>query len=130
VTRFYKDGIGSAYRAAKAVATTAVFRGISAEDFDQHYGPVCRRLSVDNMAGKLIYAAVHQVQKRRFARRAVVRMVSREQQKESGDRRVSMVMWDMYTGGSPYGEVLLRIMHPALWVPFLGDCIASLVTGH
>lgn len=128
VTRFYKDGIGSAYRAAKAVATTSAFQGISAEDFGRHYGPVCRRLGIDNVIGKLVFAVVGQIQKRRFARRAVVRMVTREQQKESGDRRLSMIMWDMYTGGSPYGEVLLRTLHPAFWVPFLGDCAVSLVT--
>jgi flavin-dependent dehydrogenase len=128
VTRFYKDGIGSAYRAAKAAATTAVFQGISAEDFGRHYGPICRRLSIDNVIGKLVFAVVRQIQKRRFARRAVVRMVSREQQKEGGDRRLSMVMWDMYTGGSPYGEILLRTLHPAFWVPFLADCAVSLVT--
>jgi flavin-dependent dehydrogenase len=127
VTRFYKDGIGSAYRAAKAVATTALFQGISAEDFSRHYGPVCRRLSVDNLLGKLVFAVVRQIQRRRFARRAVVRMVSREQQREGGDRRLSMVMWDMYTGGSPYGEILLRTLHPAFWVPFLADCAVSLV---
>jgi flavin-dependent dehydrogenase len=128
VTRFYKDGIGSAYRAAKAAATTAVFQGISAEDFGQHYGVVCRRLSVDNVIGRLVFAFVGQIQKRRFARRAVVRMVSREQQKEGTDRRLSMVMWDMYTGGSPYGEILIRTLHPAFWLPFLGDCAVSLVT--
>jgi hypothetical protein len=129
VTRFYKDGIGSAYRAAKAAATTAVFQGISAEDFGRHYGAVCRRLSVDNVIGQLVFAIVRQIQKRRFARRAVVCMVSREQQKEARDRRLSMVMWDMYTGGSPYGEIFLRTLHPAFWVPFLGDCAVSLVTG-
>jgi hypothetical protein len=126
VTRFYKDGIGSAYRAAKAAATTAVFQGVSAGDFGQHYGPVCRKLNIDNLFGKLVFAAVRQIQKRRFARRAVVRMVTREQQKEGKDRRLSMVMWDMYTGGSPYGEILLRTLHPAFWVPFLGDLVVSL----
>jgi hypothetical protein len=128
VTRFYKDGIGSAYRAAKAVATTAVFQGISAEDFGRHYGPVCRGLSIDNLIGKLVFAVVRQIQKRRFARSAVVRMVSREQQKEGEHRRLSMVMWDMYTGGSPYGEILLRTLHPAFWISFLGDCAVSLAT--
>ena len=41
-SRLYKDGIGGAYRTAKAAAKTAVFEGVSAEDFRRHYLPVCR----------------------------------------------------------------------------------------
>src|SRR3970040_343946 len=37
VTRLYKDGIGAAYRTAKAAATTAIFPGISAGDFWRPY---------------------------------------------------------------------------------------------
>jgi hypothetical protein len=110
VTRFYKDGIGSAYRAAKTEATTAVFRGISAEGLGHHYGTVCRRPSVDNVIGKLVLASVRQIQKRRFARRAVVRTVSSEQKRDRSDRRLSMVMWNMYTGGTANGEILLRTL--------------------
>jgi flavin-dependent dehydrogenase len=129
VTRFYKDGIGSAYRAAKAAATTAVFAGISAEDFRQHYGTLCRRLRLDNTIGKLVFAIVGQIQRRRFARRAALRMVAREQQGEMANQRLSMVMWDMYTGGSPYGEILFRTLHPGFWGPFLGDLAVSLAGG-
>ena len=128
VTRFNKDGIGSAYRAAKAAATTAIFQGISAADFRRHYWPICRALNTDNIIGKVIFAIVRQIQKRRFARRAVLRMVAREQQKEGRHRRMSMLMWDMYTGSSPYGEILLRTLHPAFWVPFLWDLVVSLIS--
>jgi len=127
VTRFNKDGIGSAYRAAKAAATTAIFQGISTADFRRHYWPICRALNTDNIIGKVIFAIVRQIQKRRFARRAVLRMVAREQQKEGRHRRLSTVMWDMYTGGSPYGEILVRTLHPAFWAPFLWDNVVSLI---
>ena len=78
--------------------------------------------------GKLIFAIVRQIQKRRFARRAVLRTVTREQQKEGGHPRLSTVMWDMYTGSSPYGEILLRTLHPAFWVTFLWDIVVSLIS--
>jgi flavin-dependent dehydrogenase len=56
VTRLYKDGIGGAYRAAKAAAKTAVFEGVSAVDFRRHYLPVCRAISRDNDIGWVIFA--------------------------------------------------------------------------
>jgi flavin-dependent dehydrogenase len=39
VTRLYKDGIGAAYRTAKAAARTAVFAGVSAKAFEESYWP-------------------------------------------------------------------------------------------
>ena len=45
VTRLNKDGIGGAYRAAKAVARTAIFHGVSAADFERYYGPTCRQMA-------------------------------------------------------------------------------------
>ena len=59
-TRLYKDGIGAAYRTAKAAATTAIFHGIAAGDFAQHFGPVCRALATDNTIGKVIFAFTRQ----------------------------------------------------------------------
>lgn len=38
ISRLYKDGIGAAYRAAKAAASTAIFGGIGEEDLGQHFG--------------------------------------------------------------------------------------------
>jgi flavin-dependent dehydrogenase len=128
VTRFNKDGIGSAYRAAKAAATTAIFQGISAADFRRHYWPFCRALNTDNIIGNLVFAIVGLIQKMRFTRRAVLRTVTREQQREGGHRRMSMLMWDMYTGGAPYREIFLRTLHPGFWAPFLWDIVVSLTS--
>lgn len=127
VTRFYKDGIGSAYRAAKAAAVTAIFEGVAASDFKRSYWPVCRALKVDNSIAKVVFAVVRQIQKRRFARRAVLSMVTREQGEQDRHQRLSMVMWDMYTGSSPYGEILLRTLHPGFWIRFLWELGVALI---
>jgi len=51
VTRLYKDGIGAAYRTAKAAARTAVFSGVAAGDFRRHYWPTYRAIARDNGFG-------------------------------------------------------------------------------
>ncbi len=127
VSRLYKDGIGATYRAAKIAATTAIFQGISASDFKNHYMPFCQKMDFDNRIGKLLFKAVSQVQKMQFARRAVLRMVSSEQQgKANAVRGMSMVMWDMLTGGALYGEVLKRVLRPTFWARFLWNIVKSL----
>ena len=127
VTRLYKDGIGAAYRTAKAAAVTAIFEGISAEDFRRHFWPALQTFNNDNNKGKVIFAFAHQIQKRRFARRALLRTVAREQAKEGGKRRMSMILWDTFTGSAPYGDVFRRAFHPAFRGRFLWDIVLELL---
>lgn len=68
VTRLYKDGIGAAYRAAKAAASTVVFHGTSADDLRRHYWPACHKMAGDNSIGLFMFAFTRQIQRRRFAR--------------------------------------------------------------
>jgi flavin-dependent dehydrogenase len=112
VTRLYKDGIGAAYRTAKACATTAVFEGISEADFRRHYWPVCRSISTDNSIGKLSFAVTRQIQKWRFARRALLRITEKEQNATGRRRDMSQVLWDMFTGSAPYRDIVTLALHP------------------
>lgn len=113
VTRLYKDGIGAAYRTAKAAAVTAIFEGVSANDFLRHYWPACQKISTDNALGRIVFAATRQIQKRGFAQKAVWRMVAEEQGQESGHRYMSTVLWDTFTGSAPYRDVFRRAVRPA-----------------
>lgn len=125
VSRLYKDGIGAAYRTAKAAAVTAMFEGVSADDFRRYFWPVCQTLTRDNRLGKVIFAFAHQIQRRRFARRGLLRMVSGEQEQEGGQRRMSMVLWETFTGSAPYGQVFRRAVHPL----FLGRLLWNIAVG-
>jgi len=125
VSRLYKDGIGAAYRTAKAAAVTAIFQGISQEDFRRHFWPACRQINNDNRVGKLVFAITRLIQTQRFARRGILRMVMREQQQAGSRRRMSQVLWNTFTGSAPYWEIFLNSLHPAylgrlLWETVLG----------
>lgn len=126
VTRLFKDGIGAAYRTAKAAAKTAIFAGISAEDFRQHYGPTCQAISTDNRIGKLVFAITREIQKRRYARLGLFRIVSREQHKQGGHKRMSLVLWDTFTGSASYREVFLRALRPTLLATLFWDMAAGI----
>ena len=121
VTRLYKDGIGAAYRTAKAAARAIVFEGISAEDFRRYYWPSCQAIHADNMIGKVVFAITRQIQRRRFTRRAILKMVSDEQHKQGGRQDMSTVLWDMFTGSAPYRDVFLRTLHPFFLSRFFRD---------
>lgn len=115
VSRLYKDGIGSAYRTAKALAVTALFQGVSAEDFRRHYLPLCRSIDLDNALGGLVFRMVDRIKRYGALTRGVMSMVAREQTRPPRRRGMSMVMWDTFTGSAPYRDILLRATRPAFW---------------
>lgn len=112
ISRLYKDGIGAAYKTAKAAATTVAFSGISEEALKKRFWPACQKLERDNRIGKLIFSSVGLIQSFPFARRAILRMVSTEQKNKKMPQRMSTALWDLFTGSAPYREVLMRMAHP------------------
>jgi flavin-dependent dehydrogenase len=123
ITRYYKDGIGAAYRVAKAAAVNAVFDGVSAQAFSGHYMRTCSGIERDNGYGKLVFLVAGLMQAIGPARRGMMRMLTAEQARETSKRRMTGVLWDTFTGSAPYRDVFARCLHPG----FLGTLVASTV---
>ena len=118
MTRLYKDGIGAAYRTAKAAARTAVYEGVSAEAFGRHFGPVCRAIAADNVMGRLAFVFTRVAQRLTVARRAILLMTLAEQQRAGDRRRMSGILWDMFSGSAPYRDIFMRMLHPGFAAGF------------
>ena len=126
VTRLYKDGIGAAFRTAKAAAEVAALVGVASEDFQAHYLPTCRGIEADNRIGKVIFEGSTVFKKLRFLRRAVLSMTIREQKRYSPQRPMSMVLWNLFTGSAPYQAILAQALHPH----FVGGMVRDLVAAN
>lgn len=113
VTRLYKDGIGAAYRTAKAAARTALFEGVSEQAFREHYLPVCRRIQSDNRIGEIAFFLTRVAQRLRLLRFAILAIV-RDEQANDRRPRLSGVLWDMFSGSAPYGDIFARMLSPIL----------------
>lgn len=129
ITRLYKDGIGAAYRTAKAAAETAIVHGISAADFETHYFPTCRSIANDNWFGRLIFFFTIAVRKSKFVRKAVLRMTAGEQTRPKG-RHMSGVLWNMFTGSAPYRDVFFNALHPGFLVGLARNLAAGFRPSH
>ena len=103
-----------------------VFHGVSADDFKNYYAPLCRRISNDNRVGKFVFSIATLVQKARFARRGILSMTANEQLQEDGPRRMSGVLWDLFSGSASYTDVFLRTLHPA----YIGLLLRNLVSAN
>ncbi len=112
VSRLYKDGIGAAYRTAKAAARTAIFAGVSASDFQKYYSRTYRSIGMDNRFGFLIFGVVHQIKRVKLLLKGTLRMTAKEQSQSGAARRMSIVLWDMFTGSAPYRDIFFRTLDP------------------
>ncbi|MEO5345439.1 MAG: hypothetical protein H7834_03555 [Magnetococcus sp. YQC-9] len=112
ISRLYKDGIGAAYITAKAAVVTALFFGVSTNDFRRRYHPVVEGIAKDNWIGRLIFWITVFYQKWLFLRRGMVRMVRQEADMPGERRDMSRVLWDTFTGSATYREILMRAMSP------------------
>jgi len=125
-TRLYKDGIGAAYRTAKAAALAAVFHGVSARDFQQHFQPAYRAIVRDNGFGRLTFKAIDVITALGPAVRGVMRMTAREQARPGATRHMSIVLWDMFTGSAAYRDIFFRTLHPRFWARLGWETFLSL----
>jgi flavin-dependent dehydrogenase len=124
-SKLYKNGIGAAYITAKAAAKTAIFDGISKQDFKKSFSPVCKNLDFDNGIGKLIFLVTTVIQKSSILKGGLFRMVVKEQQKENVKRKMSSVLWDTFTGSAPYTGILLRTINPIVLLNLIWNIIIA-----
>ena len=103
-----------------------MFHGVGADDFEKYYAPTCRAIAKDNQVGKVVFGFGTLVQKSRFARRGVLRMTATEQNSDDSSRRMSAVLWDLFSGSASYTDVFLRTLHPA----YIGSLMWNLVAGN
>jgi hypothetical protein len=128
VTRLYKDGIGAAYRTAKAAARTVIFEGISERAFKDHFQPVCQSIRNDNKIGKYAFVLTRLAQRLPFVRRAII-SISRNEQLHGTRPRLSGILWDMFSGSAPYGDIFRRMVHPALLTRGILALPGAMLTG-
>ncbi|MBF0263225.1 MAG: hypothetical protein HQL97_15450 [Magnetococcales bacterium] len=128
-SRLYKDGIGAAYRMAKACAYTALTRGISAEAFRLGYWPACQEMDRDNRLGHLLFSMDGLLRHVPPFRRGILQVIGDEQQRTDDPRRMSSAMWDTFTGSSSYKEIFRRAGHPVILWRLLVATLGALLSG-
>lgn len=128
VSRLYKDGVGAAYRTAKAAARTAVFCGVAAADFERHYAPRYRSIARDNRYGALLFRAMHVLKAFPLLLRASMSMAAREQVAAASPRLMSLVLWDMFTGSAPYRDIFYRTFDPRFMVGLAREIARAVVS--
>ena len=128
VSRLYKNGIGAAYRTAKACAVTALFDGISAEDFEKSYWRACERIALDNRFGQTVFTIVALFRIVQFISRAMLNVARSEHHKPAEDRAMSRALWNTFTGSADYRDILLDSLRPAFIATMCMETLRALLS--
>ena len=126
VSRLYKDGIGSAYRTAKAAAQTVFLAGFSKRNFHRYYRPLCDAVANDNRFGKVVFTITSLIKKLPFLRLGVMRMTNAEQA-GFATLRMSNVLWDTFTGNASFRNIFYRTLHPVFLARLLYETVMGWV---
>jgi flavin-dependent dehydrogenase len=113
-SRYYKNGIESAYFTALLAARTAVNLGISARAFRNGYFRQVRRMIIrDNLFGKVLFLIYNLVYESSFFSEVLLVVVSAEDR--MGEKKgMRDILWNMYTGNIPYAKIFYRLINPVL----------------
>ena len=122
-TRLFKDGLGAAYIMGKAAAKTAIFHGISKNHFRDHYQPVYKSIMVDNQYGKFLFAVTDLHKRYKTLTNGMLRVVRKEQADPHYPKRLSSMLWDMFTGNERYRNIFFR----SLSLPMVYDLCRAYV---
>lgn len=125
-SKLYKNGIGAAFITAKAAANTVIFHGLSKIHFRKYFEPICKNLDRDNKIGRFIFGVTSIIQKSSVLKRAMLRMVVREQESKKNNRDASSILWDTFTGGAPYKDILLRFLNPKIVISLLYNILREI----
>jgi flavin-dependent dehydrogenase len=107
-TRLFKDGLGAAYIMGKAAAKTAVLYGVGKDAFRENYEPVYKNIVIDNRYGRVLFAVTDLHKKYKILTKGMLRVVRKEQADPAYPKRLSSMLWDMFTGNERYRNIFFR----------------------
>ena len=118
-SRYYKNGIESAYVTAQVAAETAFNVGISETAFQKEYiRPIRKMIIRDNYYGRILFQLNDFVTGHNFLSKVLLRMVV-DEEKRRKNTNIRSLLWNMYTGNIPYRAIFMNLLHPRLqWNAF------------
>lgn len=122
-SRYFKNGLESAFHTALFAAETMTHHGISGEAFRRHYYPPCRREIIrDNGYGKLLFALHERVASSTAVAQAQMSLFQ-------GDSPSALVFqraaWNLFTGEERYWQIARQLARPGVLLRLLGLAVKS-----
>jgi len=129
-SRYYKNGLESAFLTAQLAADTAFDHGVSGEAFRRFYLRRAKKLIAnDNYYGKLAFAVYEFTDRIGLLSKAQRDIQSNPE--GTSETRLRFILWNMFTGNIPYREIFYKFALSRLQLKYgvvaLGLILTSLL---
>jgi flavin-dependent dehydrogenase len=126
-SRYFKNGIESAFVTAQLAAEAAFQAGVSAAALRKAYmGPVRRTLVRDNRYGRLLFK-VHDVASRcSILTQSYHKVAASTRARDPVARLARRILWEMFTGNVPYRTIFCQGFDPRLQARLTGATLGLL----
>jgi flavin-dependent dehydrogenase len=114
VARYLKNGIESSFYTACWAARAIVAGDLTAAGLQRNYVARCDYYVRDNRYGRALFRLHDIISASPRVSRAHVAVARAEQASPARPKRLSDVLWGMFTGNIPYREIALRLLDPRL----------------
>jgi flavin-dependent dehydrogenase len=127
VSRYYKNGIGSAFITAEHAAR-AILAGVDARTLRKHYVAPCRkRFYQDNRIGKVLFKMNDIIVRSPF--HASTHLECATKGSTTGGKILNRAIWGLFTGETPYKRIALSFLHPMVLLTLAAEYGRRLVSG-
>ncbi len=126
-SRYYKNGIESAFITSRLAAKAAVYHGIDARSFaDFYHRSALRIISRDNEYGRLLFFSNDVISRLPLFRKIHVQLANAKNHSRSA-RKIRWILWNMLTGNAPYKKIFFAVFDLGLQVSFLNQALKIVI---
>lgn len=128
LSRYLKSGIESAFLSASLAAGAVLEHGVSEESLRRYYFEPCWANFVgDNAYGRLIFRFYDFVSSHAVLSEANLRQVQAEQRQKDPEKRcLSTILWNIFTGDTPYRKIFFKGLSLPLTLRMVGWVLEGL----
>jgi len=112
-SRYYKNGLESAFISAQIAAKVVFESGISKEAFKKHYYPLCKEIFItENLYGRMLFKLNDIISSHEILSIAHMDIARKDERK--GYQYLDEIQWNMFTGHESYKNIFWNFLKPGL----------------
>lgn len=126
-SRYYKNGIESAFDTARLAATCAIEQGVSTQAFGNHFlNQEAKTIISSSSYGRLLFHFYDLVFHSHLLTAVLVSLLS-HRSKSFSVRQMTKVLWALFTGNIPYRDIFFKLFHPRLQARLVAETVLLII---
>ena len=121
-SRYYKNGLESAFNSVQIAVKSVFDHGISKESFKKYYYPLCKKMFItENLYGRMLFRLNNIISSHEVLSMAHMDIARKDERR--GHRHLDEIQWNMFTGHESYENIFWNFFEPRLQMELVIETI-------